>query len=43
MLAVAAKSGKIPTNKYVEYIAKKVPYLNDDPDYRPTDLKYNFG
>ena len=43
MLAVAAKSGNIPTSKYVQYIAKKVPYLNDDLDYRPTDLKYNFG
>ena len=43
MLAVAAKSGKVPTTAYVQYIAKKVPYLNDDPDYRPTDLKYNFG
>jgi hypothetical protein len=43
MLAVSAKSGKIPTGKYVQYIAKKVPYLNDDLDYRPTDLKYNFG
>jgi len=43
MLAVAAKSGKIPTDKYVQYIAKKVPYLNDDLEYRPTELKYNFG
>jgi hypothetical protein len=43
MLAVAAKSGKVPTNSYVEYIATKVPYLNGDVDYRPADLKYNFG
>jgi hypothetical protein len=43
MLAVSAKSGKIPTGKYVQYIATKVPYLNDDLDYRPTDPKYNFG
>jgi hypothetical protein len=43
MLAVAAKSGKVPTSKYVEYIATKVPYLNGDLDYRPADLKYNFG
>jgi hypothetical protein len=43
MLAVAAKSGKVPTAKYVEYIATKVPYLNGDTDYRPADLKYNFG
>jgi hypothetical protein len=43
MLAVAAKSGKVPTDSYVEYIATKVPYLNGDVDYRPGDLKYNFG
>jgi hypothetical protein len=43
MLAIAAKTGKVPTAKYVEYIATKVPYLNDDIDYRPADLKYNFG
>jgi hypothetical protein len=43
MLAIAAKSGKVPTTAYVQYIAKKVPYLNDDPDYRPNELKYNFG
>lgn len=43
MLAVAAKSGKVPTDAYVEYIATKVPYLNGDIDYRPADLKYNFG
>ena len=42
MLAVAAKSGKVPNAKYVEYIATKVPYLNGDIDYRPSDLKYNF-
>ena len=43
MLALAAKSGKVPNAKYVEYIATKVPYLNGDVDYRPSDLKYNFG
>ena len=43
MLAVAAKSGKVPTDAYVQYIAEKVPYLNGDLDYRPADLKYNFG
>jgi len=43
MLAVAAKSGKVPTDSYVEYIATKVPYLNGDVEYSPTDLKYNFG
>ena len=43
MLAVSARTGRIPTNSYVEYIATKVPYLNGDVDYRPSDLKYNFG
>jgi hypothetical protein len=43
MLAIAAKTGKVPTASYVEYIATKVPYLNGDIDYRPADLKYNFG
>ena len=43
MLAVAAKSGKVPTASYVEYLATKVPYLNGDVEYRPTDLKYDFG
>ena len=43
MLAIAAKTGKVPTNAYVEYIATKVPYLNGDIDYRPADLKYNVG
>ena len=43
MLAIAAKTGKVPTAKYVEYIATKVPYLNGDIDYRPADLKYDFG
>jgi len=43
MLAIAAKTGKVPTASYVEYIATKVPYLSGDIDYRPADLKYNFG
>jgi hypothetical protein len=43
MLAVAARSGKVPTTKYVEYLSTKVPYLSGDSDYRPADLKYNFG
>jgi len=43
MLAIAAKTGKVPSNAYVEYIATKVPYLNGDIDYRPADLKYDFG
>jgi hypothetical protein len=42
MLYIAAQTGKVPTAKYVEYIATKVPYLNGDIDYRPADLKYNF-
>jgi hypothetical protein len=43
MLAVAARSGKVPTGSYVEYLATKVPYLNGDTEYRPNELKYNFG
>jgi hypothetical protein len=42
MLYIAAQTGKVPTAKYIEYIATKVPYLNGDIDYRPADLKYNF-
>lgn len=42
MLALAARSGKVPTAAYVEHIAKYVPYLSDDADYRPADLKYDF-
>jgi hypothetical protein len=43
MLAISAKTGKVPTASYVQYIATKVPYLNGDIDYRPADLKYDFG
>jgi hypothetical protein len=42
MLALAARSGKVPTAAYIEHIAKYVPYLSDDADYRPADLKYDF-
>ena len=42
MLAVAARTGKVPTSAYIEHIAKSVPYLSDDVDYRPADLKYDF-
>ena len=43
MLALAAKRGKVPTQGFVEFMATKAPYLNTDPDYRPAELKYNFG
>jgi hypothetical protein len=43
MLAISARTGKVPTAKYIEYLATKVPYLNGDTEYRPADLKYNFG
>jgi hypothetical protein len=43
MLATAAHTGKIPSEKAVETIAKKVPYLNTDFGYRPTELKYDFS
>ena len=43
MLALAARTGKVPTAAYVEHIAKFVPYLSDDADFRPADLKYDFA
>lgn len=43
MLAVAARTGRVPTKAYIQAIAEKVPYLSGDLDYRPADLKYNFG
>ncbi len=43
MLALAARTGKVPTAAYVEHIAKFVPYLSGDADYRPADLKYDFS
>jgi len=43
MLALSARSGKVPTAAYVEYLSTKYPDLSGDSDYRPADLKYNFG
>lgn len=43
MLASAARTGHVPSAHSVEVIAKKATYLNMDLDYRPNDLKYNFG
>jgi len=43
MLTMAARSGKIPSDKSVVARLEKVPYMNTDLFYRPTDLKYNFG
>jgi hypothetical protein len=43
MLAMAAKTGRVQSAAYVEHIAKFVPYLSDDADYRPADLKYDFS
>ena len=43
MLAMAARSGSIPSERSVLNIIDRTPYLNSDLDYRPSDLKYNFG
>ncbi len=43
MLATAARTGKVPGERTLTALAKVTPYLNTDLDYRPADLKYNFG
>lgn len=43
MLATSARSGKIPSEKYAEFILSRTPYMNTDLYYRPTDLKYDFS
>jgi hypothetical protein len=43
MLATAAHTGKIPSEKAAVTLLTKVPYMNTDMFYRPADLKYNFG
>ena len=40
LLAYAADNGKIKSSRYLNYCIKLAPYLNEDLDYRPTDLKY---
>jgi len=43
MLATAARTGKVPSEKAVTVIAQTAPYLSTDFGYRPAELKYNFG
>ena len=40
ILAHAAGTGKVGTPGYLQQYIKKAPYLNEDLDYRPADLKY---
>lgn len=40
ILAHAANTGKVGTPGYLQQYIKKAPYLNEDLDYRPADLKY---
>ncbi len=43
LLAISAKTGKIPSERSILTIVKSAPFLNDDLEYRPAELKYNFG
>ena len=40
VLASSAKTGKVPSQKVMASYLAKVPYLNTDPDYQPSELKY---
>ena len=40
ILAHDAGTGKVGTPGYLQQYIKKAPYLNEDLDYRPADLKY---
>jgi hypothetical protein len=40
VLASSAKTGKVPSQTVLTSYLSKVPYLNTDPDYQPTELKY---
>lgn len=42
LLAISAKTGKIPSERSILSIVKTAPYLNDDLEYRPAELKYDF-
>jgi len=43
LLAISAETGKIPSERSLQLIIKRVPYLNDDLEYRPNELKYDFS
>ena len=40
VLASSAKTGKIPSQTVMSSYLSKVPYLNTDPDYQPSEMKY---
>jgi hypothetical protein len=40
ILASSAKTGKVPSQSVLTSYLAKVPYLNTDPDYQPSELKY---
>jgi len=40
VLASSAKTGKVPSQTVLNTILPKVPYLNTDPDYQPSEMKY---
>ena len=40
VLASSAKTGKVPSPSVLNSYLAKVPYLNTDPDYQPSELKY---
>jgi hypothetical protein len=43
LLAISAQTGKVPSERSLQLIIKRVPYLNDDLEYRPAELKYDFS
>jgi hypothetical protein len=43
LLAISAQTGQIPSERSLQLIIKRVPYLNDDLEYRPNELKYDFS
>jgi len=43
LLAISAQTGKVPSERSIKLIIKRAPYLNDDLEYRPAELKYDFS
>lgn len=43
LLAISAETGKIPSERSLQLIIKRAPYLSDDLEYRPNELKYDFS
>jgi hypothetical protein len=40
ILAQSAKTGKLPSQKYIDLYLGRDPNMNTDPDYQPAELKY---